>query len=152
MSFRKYSLEQLFMLFFFIAFSLVLSFIIYNSSVFFDSMDASNKSYENLRIARSYLFISVKSADSKDAISKEVVDDLEILCIKNKEENSVKYVFFDEGYLWECYTDEGFDKTLSEKIVALSGFGFTIDSELITYKLEFGDIDFSGNLVLRAEL
>ncbi len=151
MNFKRYSLEQLFMLFFFIIFSLILSFLIFKSANVYDNIDSSNRVHENVRIARSYLFISVKSADISGAIKVKHENGVDLLCIENKVEGFTRYIFFYDGFLRECYSADKFDLGLSEKIVALTKFDVQVDSNQLHYDIEYNEANAKGHIVLRTE-
>ncbi len=147
---KKYSLEQFLMLVFFIMLSIVLSFLVYKTSVVYDDVEESKMQNENVRIARSYLFVLLKSSDIEGAIAEVQVDGLKLLSVDRPYEKAKTFVFYDDGYLWECYTDKNFNRGLSEKIIELSSFDFDVRDNTLFYDLSYKNVLASGNLVFRS--
>lgn len=90
---------------------------------------------ENARIALSYINMRIKQNDVQDhiTIEKGLVEGRDVLTLKHSGEETgyITYLFWDEEYLWECYTDVGTKPTkdISERIVPIDNLSFSMDHE-----------------------
>jgi hypothetical protein len=90
---------------------------------------------ENARIALSYINMRIKQNDVQDhiTIEKGLVEGRDVLTLMHSGEETgyITYLFWDEEYLWECYTDVSTKPTkdLSERIVPIDNLNFSMDQE-----------------------
>lgn len=119
---------------------------------------------ENARIALSYINMRVKQNDVQGHLlfKPKSVDGKDALVIKHSgdEEGFLTYLFWDEGILWECYTDVNTEptKAYSAQIVPIDGLKFEIDQDNntvnINIKYTYGkqQLDLSSIIAIRTSV
>lgn len=96
---------------------------------------------ENARIALSYINMRIKQNDVQGHIllKPEEVEGVDALVFKHsgEEEGYLTYLFWDEGILWECYTDLDTipTKALSAQIVPVDSLKFFMDNNRNTISI-----------------
>jgi hypothetical protein len=122
-------------------FSIAVCILIVQGSATFERAIEKKTSEENLRIAMSYINMSIKQNDSQGKIqvqNKAFNDSDAIVISHGKEEDGlVTYIFFYEGSLYECYTDTQPTLELSTPIVPLDGMEIEKDSVLNTIIISY---------------
>lgn len=133
----KVSIESLMVMILMIAFAIAVSLMITQGSQVFNESLEQKESDENLRIAMSYMNMRIKQNDSSESVlfKQEAVEGNDaIILVHHGEELGFKsYIYYTDGYLYECYTDEEPTMEMSTAIIASEGirFEYTLDQHTI---------------------
>ena len=155
------SVESIMVILLMIIFAASISVLIYQGSVTYRNIINNKNEEENVRIALSYVNMRIKQNDVSENV---LVDnngyegqDVLIIHHSGEEEGLMSYIYYYEGYLWECYTDGGLDHTLSTEIIPLKELTFEFDTDMnavitsVPFKNDKDDITLSQVSTLRTE-
>lgn len=117
------TIETFLTLFLLIVFTYFIAVMVIESKHSFDRVSKNKTQDEDVRIALSYVQKILVKNDSQGAISLEDVDGRQVLRI-NHDDTWSTYIYFEEGYLYEQYTDKALDFSLSRALVALKDLSF----------------------------
>lgn len=130
------SIESFLVMTLLVIFAIAMSIVILRGSDSYERLLSKKENEENMRIAFSYMNLQVKKNDRADAIEliDEGVEGQKMLAFRHDgEENGyTTYVYYNEGYLMECYTDETPTLLLSEEIVEVEELVFDYDDVLLS--------------------
>ncbi len=122
------SVESIMVILLMILFSVAISVLIFEGSVTYRKIITNKNEEENTRIALSYVNMRIKQNDMTGHITvdQDSLDGEDVLVIHHHddEEGLMSYIYFKDGFLWECYTDGLLDHSLSSEIIAISGIEF----------------------------
>ncbi len=145
---RNISLESILVMFLLLIFAVSSSVIIVQGSQSYEGIINDKEHAEHARIALSYLDMRIKQNDSIGQISFETqrVEGQDALVIKHSGEEAgyLTYIYWMNGYLWECYTDALTEPSqeLSSEIVPVDALGFQYEAEEnafnITIQYQYG--------------
>lgn len=128
------SVESIMVILLMIIFASSMSILIYQGSVTYRSIIINKNEEENVRIALSYVNMRIKQNDISENIAVDPMgyegQDVLIIHHYGEEEGLVTYIYYHEGYLWECYTDDHLDHTLSTKIIPLREMTFEFNDDM----------------------
>lgn len=142
---RNISLESILVMILLVIFAISSSIMIVQGSQSYNHIIKDKESAENARIALSYINMRVKQNDVAGKIRVETnqVEGQEALIIEHsgEEEGYQTAIFWMDGSLWECYTDQATKptKALSSEIVQLDALNFYFDEtkNVINVTIEF---------------
>jgi putative component of toxin-antitoxin plasmid stabilization module len=139
------SIESFLVMILMIVFAVSIMFIIVEGKSAFERVTENKIEDENARIAFSYINKRIKQNDVSGAIKivNDGVEGYEALSI-NHGDGLYTYIFYKDGILYECYTDEIPSIQLSTEIVPVKALEFTQDDNKITVILEY---EYQGNLI-----
>lgn len=124
----KGSVESIMVMLLMIAFSISIAMVIMQGSNLFKQIISNRESDENLRIAMSYVNMRVKQNDSSDRVYvlENAVGEREALVLEHldMEEGYFSYIYYDNGYLYECYTNELPTKEMSTPLIEVDDVTF----------------------------
>ncbi len=122
------SVESIMVILLMIIFAASMSVLIYQGSVTYRNIINNKNEEENVRIALSYVNMRIKQNDISENIVVDTTgykgQDVLIIHHYGEEEGLMSYIYYYEGYLWECYTDGDLDHTLSTEIIPLKEMTF----------------------------
>jgi len=128
---KKYlnvSIESLMVILLMIFFASAICVLIIEGSRTYEAILSTKEIEENQRIAFSYVSMRIKQNDQIHSIhlEEEGFNHETILVIDHHhlEEGLHSYIYFDQGYLLECYTDGPLDPSLSTPIIPISPLSF----------------------------
>lgn len=127
------SVESIMVILLMIVFAISISILIFHGSVTYRNIIDGKTEEENIRIALSYVNMRIKQNDiahniliDEDAFNGE---DLLTIYHSDEEDGLHSYIYYKDGYLWECYTDGDLDHSLSTEIIAIKGIEFALEEE-----------------------
>lgn len=141
------SVESIMVILLMIIFAASICVLIFEGSRTYQKILNNKDQEENIRIALSYVNMRLKQNDVKDSI-EIVTDDMaqsNVLVIHHHddEEGLKSFIYYKDGYLWECYTDKPLDHSLSSEIIPLAGIDFIYQSKgsqiVTTISYDYGD-------------
>ncbi|MBN2793785.1 MAG: DUF4860 domain-containing protein [Clostridia bacterium] len=157
---KKYNhnsaIESFLVMLLMVVFTAATSLIIIQGKLAFERVTENKSQDENSRIALSYINKRIRQSDQKNGIQliDNSVEGKEALVIKN-DLGFETYIFFYDGMLYECYTDEAPTIELSMPLVALDYLDFTLEPNGITmeiiYELHGEDILLDQYIAFRSK-
>lgn len=127
------SVESIMVILLMIIFAASICVLIFEGSRTYKKILDNKAQEENIRIALSYVNMRIKQndVDGNILIADNDFEGNNVLILKHhsEEEGLVSYIYFKDGYLWECYTDGALDHSLSSEIIAIDGIQFSYNSE-----------------------
>ena len=130
------SVESIMVILLMILFAASISVLIYEGSVTYRNIISNKTEEENTRIALSYVNMRIKQNDVSEniTVTKNGFDGEDLLTIYHhgEEEGLHSFIYFKDGYLWECYTDELLDHSLSTEVIPISGITFDYIQDMNT--------------------
>jgi len=155
------SVESIMVILLMILIAISISVLIYNGSVTYRNIIDNKNIEENTRIALSYVNMRVKQNDRTGQISvdKQAFEGNNVLVITHtgEEEGLFSYIYYYDGFLWECYTDGPLDHSLSTQIIEVEAMTIDFDPDLngvmttIPVRNNKDTIDMTQLSVLRSE-
>lgn len=128
------SVESIMVILLMIIFAASISVLIYQGSLTYRNIIDSKNEEENVRIALSYVNMRIKQNDivGQITVDDNAFKDQDLLTIRHygEEEGLLSYIYYYNGFLWECYTDGPLDHALSTEIIAIKEMSFDYDDEL----------------------
>lgn len=130
---RNVSLESILVMILLIIFAVSSCIMIVQGSQSYAAIIEDKENAENARIALSYINMRIKQNDNLGKInfeSKQVEgQDALVITHAGEEDGYLTYIFWENGSLWECYTDQATKPSLalSSKIVPLDALDFHYD-------------------------
>lgn len=125
------SVESIMVILLMILFAISISVLIYNGSLTYRNIIDNKNEEENIRIALSYVNMRIKQNDVSGSIHVEQnsFKGADVLTIRHHgdEEGLMSHIYYQDGYLWECYTDGPLDHSLSTEIIDIDGISFAMD-------------------------
>jgi hypothetical protein len=120
-------------------FTISIAFIIIQGKLAFERVIENKAEDEEARIALSYVNKRIRQNDVQGQIEllEKSVEGQEALRIAYDEEGLYTYIYFYDGVLYECYTDQIPTVALSTKIATLANFDFDQDNQRITMTLDY---------------
>ncbi|MCK8061380.1 MULTISPECIES: DUF4860 domain-containing protein [unclassified Fusibacter] len=156
---KNVSIESFLVIILMMIFATAVCILIVQGSATFERALEKKTSEENLRIAMSYINMSIKQNDSLDSITltQNAFKDSDALKLSHgqEEQGLVTYIFYYDGYLYECYTDTKPSLELSTPIVKLDGMTISSEKEggliVITYNhlLNHKEVEIDQRIALR---
>lgn len=137
---KNVAIESFLVVILMIVFAIAVAVLIVQGSSTFQKTLEHRESEENLRIAMSYMNMTIRQNDAAGVIDfPEPPNDIEMLMrIRHGGEESgmFTYVYFKEGSLYECYTDGPLDPKLSTVIVPLKSLKLHYDEDhgVVTFR------------------
>ncbi len=145
------SIESILVMILLVIFASAMSIVIIRGSESYDRLLTNKESEENARIALSYVNMMVRQNDEIGAVDlrKASVEGIDAIVIKHHgvEAAYTTYIYYYDGYLWTCYTDEIPTRDLSDAIVPVVDLSYILVDDMITVKVSFKDNDKSSELV-----
>lgn len=127
------SVESIMVILLMILFAASISVLIFEGSVTYRNIINNKTEEENVRIALSYVNMRIKQNDvsSYIEVTENGFDGQDLLTIHHhgEEEGLHSYIYFKDGYLWECYTDGPLDHQLSTEIIPLTAIEFAYNDQ-----------------------
>lgn len=127
------SVESIMVILLMIIFAASICVLIFEGSRTYQKIIDNKAREENIRIALSYVNMRIKQNDIEGNITIANNDTLgdNVLILKHhgEEEGLQSYIYFKDGYLWECYTDGPLDHNLSTEIIEVDGIHFKYNTE-----------------------
>lgn len=127
------SVESIMVTLLLIMFAVAISVLIFEGSSTYRSIIDSRHEEENIRIALSYVNMRVKQNDvgGNIYVDDKLLPDSNVLVIHHygEEEGLLSYIYYLDGYLYECYTDGPLDQELSTAIIPINNLYFDKDSD-----------------------
>lgn len=120
---RNNTIESVMVMILLIIITLAIFLMVEGGSNSYNKILLNKENFEKARIASSYINLKIKQNDRSDSIYilDRQFEGENVLVIKHsgEEEGLVTYVFFNEGTLYECYTDQTQPPSVdfSEKII-----------------------------------
>jgi len=137
------SVESIMVILLMIIFAASITSLIYEGSVTYRNIINNKTEEENTRIALSYVNMRIKQNDVSNhiEITKNGFDGEDLLTIHHHDEEDglQSFIYYKDGYLWECYTDTLLDHSLSTEVIAIQGinFDFVQDTNTIITTIPF---------------
>lgn len=157
---KKYNhnsaIESFLVMLLMVAFTAATALIIIQGKLAFERVTENKAQDENARIALSYVNKRIRQSDQNGGIQlmDNGVEGKEALVIKNDLDFNT-YIFFYDGILYECYTDEEPTVELSTPLVPLEYLDFTLEPNGITmeiiYELHGKDILLNQYMAFRSK-
>ncbi len=130
---RNISVESIMVILLLIILAVSISVLIFEGSLTYRKILTNKNNEENIRIALSYVNMRVKQNDLSNYITvdEDAFEGSDVLTIDHHdaEEGLMSYIYWKDGYLWECYTDGPLDHNLSSEIIPLAGIDFEMSDE-----------------------
>lgn len=128
------SIESIMVVILMILFAVSLSVLIYEGSKTYRKIIDNNSTEENTRIALSYVNMRIKQNDRKGAIEirSDLIAGKTVLVVNHggEEKGFSSYIYSQDGFLWENYTDEIFDPNLSIDIIPVNDMTFSYSDNM----------------------
>lgn len=125
------SVESIMVILLMILFAVSISVLIYQGSLTYRHIIDNKNEEENVRIALSYVNMRIKQNDIADKIVVDEngfeMEDVLIITHTGDEVGLFSYIYYYEGYLWECYTDGPLDHALSSEVIPLKAMTIEFD-------------------------
>lgn len=139
---KSISIESFFVVILLIAFATSVSVMIIQGGKTFEQIIADKNDSENLRIAMSYISMMIKQNDHSGAIniaSDTLQSDGIVIRHGEDEIGYMTYIYFKDGILYECYTDQNTPPTdeISTAIIPLENATFKINEEKNTITITY---------------
>lgn len=137
---KNVAIESFLVVILMIVFAIAVAVLIVQGSTTFQRTLDHREAEENLRIAMSYMNMVIRQNDSIGAIEfPNPPSDIQMLmAIKHsgQEGNMRTYVYFKDGFLYECYTDGPIDPKIATPIVPLRSLSLNYDAphQLVTLR------------------
>lgn len=137
------SVESIMVILLMILFAVSISILIYEGSVTYRNIISNKNEEENTRIALSYVNMRIKQNDVSNniEITKSGFEGEDLLTIHHHgdEEGLQSFIYYKDGYLWECYTDGLLEHALSTEVISINGinFDFIPDQNTIVTTVQF---------------
>ncbi len=132
------SIESFLVMILMTIFAVSISFIIMQGKATFERVTENKIQDENARIAFSYVNKRIKQNDEKNSIKviENAVEGLDALRIAHSYEQGLyTYIFYYEGFMYECYTSIEPTIRLSTEIVAIKDLSFKEEEHKIITRL-----------------
>lgn len=124
------SVESFMVIILMIIFAASVCVLIFQGSTTYRKIITNKNNEENARIALSYVNMRIKQNDVIDHIHVEnnatLNQDVLVINHHGEEEGLRSFIYFDDGFLWECYTDGELDPGLSSQIIPLESLEFSL--------------------------
>lgn len=138
---KNVAIESFLVVILMIVFSIAVAILIVQGASTFKTTIDYRQQEENLRIGMSYMNMMIRQNDNQGAITfPKPPNGVEILVQINHtpENSSMKtYIYFQDGILYECYTDGPLDPAVATPIVALSGITLFYDASNAVLTLHY---------------
>lgn len=141
------SIESFLVMILMVVFTISISIIIMQGKLTFERMTDNKLQDENARIALSYINKRIKQNDEIGSIEviEDAVEGITALRIShNYEDELYTYIFFNEGILYESYTDLEPTIHLSTEIVPVDNLSFEVVKGQIITKIEY---EYHGQMI-----
>ncbi len=132
------SIESLLVMILMTIFAISISFIIMQGKSTFERVTENKIQDENARIALSYVTKRIKQNDEKGSVRvvENAVEGITALRISHSYEAGLfTYIFYHDGYMYECYTDIIPTVNLSTEIVEVNDLKFSEEKNKIKMSL-----------------
>ncbi|MBN2851615.1 MAG: DUF4860 domain-containing protein [Clostridia bacterium] len=146
---RNNTIESVMVMILLIIITLAIFLLVEGGSHSYHKILENKENFEKARIASSYINLKIKQNDERDAIllKHSFYRGENVLVIKHsgEEEGLVTYVFFSDGVLYECYTDQTQMPSIdfSEKIIEVQNVSMEDYKEgkgiVVTTSFKFND-------------
>jgi hypothetical protein len=131
---KNVAIESFLVVILMIFFAISVAILIVQGSSTFQKTLEHRETEENLRIAMSYISMSIRQNDHLDRIQvptpPQGVDALITLSHTANESGLKTYIYYSEGALYECYTDGDLNPDIATKIVPLKGLSIHYDAQV----------------------
>ena len=142
---RNNTIESVLVLILLVSITLSIFLLLEGGSSAYNKIMINKLSFENARIANSYINIKIKQNDYGNNITlkKDAIEGEDAIIIEHREEELglYTYIYFHDGILYECYVDDFDVPSLgySEKIIEVDNVEFKNykDDAGITINIEY---------------
>lgn len=136
------SVESIMVTLLLIIFAVAISVLIFEGSATYRSVIDSRHDEENIRIALSYVNMRIKQNDvgGNIYVDDSLLTDTSVLVIHHygEETGLHSFIYYKDGYLYECYTDGPLDHELSTAVIPIDNLYFEAgDGPYITMFMDY---------------
>lgn len=141
------AIESLLVMMLMVVFAAATAFIIIQGKLAFERVTENKAEDEQARIALAYVNKQIRQNDREDNIVllQGAVEGHEALRIGYDEPGLYTYIFYDQGTLYECYTDMEPSLDLSTPIAQIGSMDFEITDGMITMSIEY---EYHGEIMI----